>query len=151
MSTRDEYLAKFKDPRWQKLRLEVFQRDDYTCQACYDTENTLHVHHTYYIYGNDPWDYPLDCFVTLCENCHEVESEEIKGAKQRLLRAVGKHFLAFDMDRLSRGFEAYERPHVREVTASFLEWLLTEKPLQDELWAAWWEHNRKQAAMAKQQ
>lgn len=41
---RSEYLEKLKDPRWQKRRLEIFQRDEFTCQVCFDTESTLHVH-----------------------------------------------------------------------------------------------------------
>jgi 5-methylcytosine-specific restriction endonuclease McrA len=32
---RADYLAKCKDPRWQKVRLEVFQRDEWTCQVCF--------------------------------------------------------------------------------------------------------------------
>ena len=30
----------------------------------------LHVHHQYYIIGRQPWQYQLDCFQTLCVNCH---------------------------------------------------------------------------------
>lgn len=31
----------------------------------------LHVHHTYYQYGNEPWEYPSKALITLCWNCHE--------------------------------------------------------------------------------
>ena len=30
----------------------------------------LHVHHTYYILSNKPWDYPDDALITLCSECH---------------------------------------------------------------------------------
>jgi 5-methylcytosine-specific restriction endonuclease McrA len=70
---RKNYLEKLKDPRWQKLRLEVFERDKWTCQRCYDTESTLNVHHQYYKDNADPWDYPIEALVTLCENCHSEE------------------------------------------------------------------------------
>lgn len=66
-----EYYAKLKDPRWQKKRLEILSRDTFTCRLCDDSENTLHVHHIRYEKGADPWDYPDDCLVTLCESCHE--------------------------------------------------------------------------------
>ncbi|TKS61487.1 MAG: hypothetical protein EWM72_00626 [Nitrospira sp.] len=45
---RAEYLKQFKDPRWQKMRLQVFNRDEFACQICFGTESTLHVHHRYY-------------------------------------------------------------------------------------------------------
>ena len=31
----------------------------------------LHVHHKYYILGRKPWEYPNDCLITLCSDCHE--------------------------------------------------------------------------------
>jgi 5-methylcytosine-specific restriction endonuclease McrA len=38
--TRRTYGDKLKDPRWQKRRLEIFKRDEWTCQQCGDTETT---------------------------------------------------------------------------------------------------------------
>lgn len=68
------YQTKLKDPQWQKKRLEILSRDNFTCLLCKDTETTLHVHHHEYKYGREPWDYADDNFATLCEHCHkEVE------------------------------------------------------------------------------
>jgi hypothetical protein len=69
-----KYSEKLKDPRWQKMRLEILQRDNFTCRYCFDDKTTLHVHHKSYKYNNDPWDYPEENFITLCENCHEKEA-----------------------------------------------------------------------------
>jgi hypothetical protein len=70
------YSEKLKDPRWQRRRLEIMQRDDFTCLRCEEAENTLHVHHLYYVSGREPWDYPLWSYQTLCEKCHK-ETREI--------------------------------------------------------------------------
>lgn len=72
------YAEKLKDPRWQKLRLEILERDAFTCQNCDSTTTTLHVHHRRYLKGKDPWDIPVEYLVTLCEACHQevAESEE---------------------------------------------------------------------------
>ena len=68
------YAEKLKDPRWQKKRLEIMQRDEWKCKLCGDGESTLHVHNKDYIKGNDPWEYENINFITLCEDCHyEVE------------------------------------------------------------------------------
>lgn len=64
------YSEKLKDPRWQKKRLEVMQRDGFKCVACGDGDSTLNVHHRYYISGRNPWNYESDTLITLCEGCH---------------------------------------------------------------------------------
>ena len=65
------YSEKLKDPRWQKKRLEVLQRDNFTCLACGSAEKTLHVHHCYYVGKRNPWEYDSDSLLTFCENCHD--------------------------------------------------------------------------------
>jgi len=35
------YKDKLKDPRWQKLRLEVLNDNNFTCQYCGDAETTF--------------------------------------------------------------------------------------------------------------
>ena len=67
------YAEKLRDPRWQKKRLEIMQRDEFTCLICKDKSSTLHVHHISYEYGVDPWDYKNINYKTLCENCHKYE------------------------------------------------------------------------------
>jgi len=74
-----KYRDKLKDPRWQKKRLGILERDGFACQMCYDTQTTLHVHHKYYN-NRDPWDIPDSALVTLCATCHEEEGEAIKNA-----------------------------------------------------------------------
>lgn len=81
----EAYLAKLRDPRWQKKRLEVLERDNWACQKCYDTKATLHVHHRYYQTGCEPWEYRPDALVTLCEQCHEDETELLRSTETDLL------------------------------------------------------------------
>jgi hypothetical protein len=69
------YSEKLQDPRWQKKRLEVFNRDEFTCQLCTDKKTMLHVHHKSYKPQSEPWEYELDNFQTLCESCHYVIEE----------------------------------------------------------------------------
>lgn len=64
------YSGKLKDPRWQKLRLLKLQQADWACENCGTKENTLHVHHGYYEWGKDPWDYESSSLQVLCEVCH---------------------------------------------------------------------------------
>lgn len=68
-----------KDPRWQRRRLEIMQRDDFTCNHCGSTKNTLNVHHLYYVKNKMPWEYPDDALITLCEECHEQTHDTRKG------------------------------------------------------------------------
>ena len=80
IQTMKTYFEKLKDPRWQRKRLEIMQRDEFVCKICYDGESTLNVHHCYYGKKRDPWDYDDDHLMTLCEECHkdvEAKREEI--------------------------------------------------------------------------
>lgn len=70
------YSEKLKDPRWQRKRLEILQRDDFRCRSCERNDKTLHVHHSYYENGKSPWEYPDDALLTLCVDCHSNVTEK---------------------------------------------------------------------------
>lgn len=67
----------YQDPRWQRLRLEVMQRDNFACVACRDSESPLHVHHKEY--HGELWDTPIGRLQTLCDLCHKVLGRHPKG------------------------------------------------------------------------
>jgi hypothetical protein len=90
------YLEKLKDPRWQKKRLEILQRDNWTCQCCGDTENTLHVHHWFYKKGKDPWEYDAEDLSTLCEDCHEAERLCRDDFEESLIECLRAYHFFFD-------------------------------------------------------
>ena len=67
------YSDLLKDPRWQKKRLQIMQRDNFQCQVCGDKKSTLNVHHVEY--GKTPWDVDDKGLITLCDKCHnEIHS-----------------------------------------------------------------------------
>lgn len=51
-------------------------------------EMSLHVHHLSYEKGKDVWGYELSNFVTLCESCHELETEIRNGLEKDLLKIM---------------------------------------------------------------
>lgn len=73
------YSEKLKDPRWQRKRLEIFERDSWLCQSCGRPDITLQVHHLKYLKDTEPWDYENSFLITYCEVCHETE--HLIGAK----------------------------------------------------------------------
>jgi hypothetical protein len=64
------YQKRLLDPRWQRKRAEILQRDNYTCQLCLDERSTLAVHHKEYL-GN-PWEVPATSLKTVCCHCHDA-------------------------------------------------------------------------------
>ena len=60
--------ADYTDPRWQKKRLEILERDGWQCVACGSKDKTLNVHHL--MYNGKPWITPGPYLQTLCEDCH---------------------------------------------------------------------------------
>lgn len=67
-----KYADKLRHPLWQKKRLEILERDKFTCQKCWDNETELHIHHSYYKNGANPWEYENDSLSALCKYCHAI-------------------------------------------------------------------------------
>ncbi len=106
------YIEKLRDPRWQKKRLEILSRDNFSCRMCDCKEKTLHVHHCGYScdYKN-PWEYPGSYLLTLCEDCHDHETQFLKDSKNELLNFCSSYgYTTDDYDCLSDAlFEAFFR------------------------------------------
>lgn len=104
-----EYAQKLKDPRWQKKRLEILERDNWSCQICHDSDSTLVVHHRKYLPNIDPWDYPNDLLVTLCEGHHEAERTERPRFEEYLLDMLAKHYFVTDIAALIEGIKLLQQ------------------------------------------
>lgn len=84
-TSKGAYSEKLRDPRWQKVRLEIMERDKFSCRHCGSDKKTLNVHHCYYRTGKNPWDYDKNTLVTLCEGCHKIEESR----RRLILTACG--------------------------------------------------------------
>ncbi len=121
---KSEYAEKLKDPRWQKRRLQILERDKWSCQECGTDSKTLHVHHRFYDRGKEPWESPDHALVTLCEDCHEYETTERACAEHDLLRALRRSgFMQQDVHMLAMGIAHLEGKDIFEI-ASAIEWTL---------------------------
>lgn len=58
------------------------QRDYFCCQypQCDGENSMLEVHHKAYLSNTDPWDYPDYCFVTYCQDHHQIEQRRMEAA-----------------------------------------------------------------------
>ena len=99
------YAEKLKDPRWQRKRLEILQRKNFTCQRCDDDKATLHVHHGFYKRGLEPWEYPSETLWCLCEECHE-EVQALMADVHEALARIDPFWLEFIWADLTK--EGYE-------------------------------------------
>jgi hypothetical protein len=70
MSSKKNYGDLLNDPRWQRRRLETFDRDKWTCTLCGDQWATLAIHHL--SYSGKPWEVAADQLKTVCHHCHTV-------------------------------------------------------------------------------
>lgn len=62
------YRENLKRPEWQRKRLEVMSRDEFTCKLCGDKDTILNVHH--HDYHGKPWEADIEQLITCCEPCH---------------------------------------------------------------------------------
>ena len=119
------YAEKLKDPRWQKKRLEILNRDSFTCLCCGSTKKTLHIHHRYYL-KVDPWDYPNDALDTLCESCHGYV-ESLKDPKSKYNNANLNVKLIDDFSWI----EKTELDDLRRLSSMIIERINKEQPFDD--------------------
>lgn len=133
------YKQKLLDPRWQRRRLQILQRDDFRCTSCGNADDTLHVHH--FAYGVNPWDVDDKHLTTLCSQCHEYEHKHREQAEKVLLSAIRKAgFLAGSLDCMAEGFEEMQPFHAEEVMASVFKWFLQEPQIMNRLCDMFFEH-----------
>jgi hypothetical protein len=99
------YKEKLRDPRWQKKRLEIFERDNWRCAFCGDATSPLAVHHRWYENGKEPWEASNEALLTLCDQCHQDEYEMRAEAEVGLVNALRRtDFTAWDLKQvLSKG------------------------------------------------
>jgi hypothetical protein len=109
------YSEKLKDPRWQKKRLKIFERDNWTCQTCNSKENTLHCHHEKY--SGEPWEISDEFLITTCEICHTNKHFPKLETTKRPPMVVSPIFI------LSIKYDEYY-PKEGEFIASDVQWRL---------------------------
>ena len=128
------YKEKFKDPRWQKKRLQILERDLFACKLCSDTTSTLHVHHRYYEGYKDPWDYNNSCLITLCESCHEIEETSIKQYYELFYETLRKSIFMSDDWREIAAAIHYSKTNLKpSQLAELIHRVLVDDELQDVL------------------
>ena len=86
--TMSDYKKKLANPLWQKKRLEILNRDNWACQWCANKEMELHVHHTFYEKGKEPWEYEDYCLITLCKDCHDFTRLNLTPLEKYLFEIV---------------------------------------------------------------
>lgn len=91
------YSEKLKDPRWQKRRLEIMNRDGFKCCKCGDATKTLNVHHKRYRKGKEPWEYSSDDLMTLCEPCHKNEHKISGTLSKEDMERILRFYKLFDL------------------------------------------------------
>ena len=101
------YSEKLRDPRWQRKRLEIMERDNFKCQDCGSETETLNVHH--YAYSREPWDAKSSDLETVCEICHK----EIEDFKKEIARATRYPRSRLELRRLMK-MQGHSSPFLNE-------------------------------------
>jgi hypothetical protein len=129
-----EYQQKLLDPRWQRKRLGILQRDEWRCQKCFDDTTTLHVHHRYYEQSCEPWDYHDNALVTLCADCHQAETENRQPIEHGFLQLLRKIGLTYeDIDNLAYSFSIWAYGKRHDFTVAAIAWAIGNRTMMEEI------------------
>lgn len=107
------YYESLKDPRWQKRRLEIMQRDGFKCQLCGNDKKTLNVHHLKY--NGEPWEAEDKHLITLCEPCHFTE-ESVDSRLPKVLKRINE-FGVLKMEAMNVILAALDLPGDENMTS----------------------------------
>jgi hypothetical protein len=72
---RTQYQETLRDPRWQRKRLKIMERDNWACAICGATDQPLNVHHLEY--SGEPWEIADSQLITVCEDDHKDIEEMV--------------------------------------------------------------------------
>lgn len=111
-SNKISYSEKLRDQRWREKSLRKKEWAEFQCQDC-STKKNLEIHHCYYRYGLEPWQYPLDSLRCLCSNCHKK-----RGALEMEFRAKLAEITTTDLEAMNElvtnGILSYPKENVME-------------------------------------
>lgn len=65
------YVAKLRNPLWQKRRLEILEAANWACEDCGTKDQELQVHHCAYIPDAEPWEHTRSELMACCDSCHK--------------------------------------------------------------------------------
>lgn len=124
------YTEKLRDPRWQRKRLEIMNRDGFRCKECKVSDATLNIHHGYYERGLEPWEYEDETLHTLCERCHEIAEE----ARRHLYYTLSKMsaFQHFKIDVISQGWDIVHEDEILNLFYKIQRKIEGEPPSKDD-------------------
>jgi len=109
--TKKTYLEQLRDPRWQKRRLEILERDEFQCQNCGSEDSELQIHHLAYRQNTAPWDYENNELITLCKDCHSENTKELNEAIEFLRKNSFAIEIISQLNailKFTRGFDPYD-------------------------------------------
>lgn len=116
--SKSEYDKLLNKAQWKRKRQVIFKRDNYTCTVC-GSQESLCAHHTYYYKRRvNPWEYPDESLVTMCEDCHNkwhennnnVFIDNITSSKrQRKVRTKNARELSVIDKYTEKGFNCIKR------------------------------------------
>lgn len=87
----EEREDKRKKPEVNEWRLDVFKRDDFTCQKCFVRGTKIEAHHIENWASNKKLRYTVSNGITLCKDCHRTGNEsfhKIYGLKNNTLKQL---------------------------------------------------------------
>lgn len=132
------YSEKLRDPRWQKKRLKILERDGFACVSCesgLQDGKTLHVHHKRY--ANNPWDVADDDLETLCEACHAETTERFAELKRisAYLNATTVGYVAGFAKGVVQAFEGGDchLVNAEEIAGFAIYWNVSDKDVRDRI------------------
>jgi hypothetical protein len=114
--TPTRYADKLSDPRWKQKSELVKAKAGRRCEDCGAMDKRLEVHHCWYRYGLEPWQYPLDALRCLCRECHKA-----RAVVDHDFRCLGADFTGLELTRIRECIQRLFYWYDRSVALAFVD------------------------------
>ena len=101
------YASQIKDERWTAFAAGIRKQRNF-CECCRRSGIVLQVHHLFYEFNRNLWDYDGDEVIVLCESCHKDIHEQLKQFRKHVFRYLNGQSFKVLNGALAVGLTTYD-------------------------------------------
>lgn len=104
---RGSYGSKLGTPEWREFSRAI-RKDRNFCECCKMGDRGTQVHHLFYDFEREPWEYSGDEVVVLCSSCHKELHERLQDFRKYVFKFLNPNLFKILNGCLAVGLTHYD-------------------------------------------
>lgn len=102
------YREKLQTKEWKSFSRSMKEQKGNSCEICKRGDMTTEVHHWFYDFDREPWQYMPDEVAVLCSECHREMHTQLRAFRKHVFSKMNAQQFRVLNGALKVGFESYE-------------------------------------------